>query len=68
MRSINKFEDSQKAGLNLTADTSSCSIDCLPHLIRKRAYDLYEARHGNPGSATDDWLKAEREIKHHFGT
>ena len=26
------------------ADTSGCPIECVPDLIRKRAYELYEAR------------------------
>jgi hypothetical protein len=47
-------------------DASGCPIDCLPHLIRKRAYELYEARRCQPGRESDDWLQAERELKHHF--
>jgi hypothetical protein len=30
--------------------------------IRKVAYELYEARHGENGSAQDDWLQAEARI------
>lgn len=30
--------------------------------IRDRAFQLYEARNGQGGSDTDDWLQAEREI------
>jgi Protein of unknown function (DUF2934) len=30
--------------------------------IRLRAYAIYCARDGNPGSEVDDWLKAETEL------
>jgi hypothetical protein len=31
--------------------------------IRRRAYELYESRGGNGGSAEDDWYRAERELR-----
>jgi hypothetical protein len=31
--------------------------------IRRRAYEIYEARGGAPGSDVDDWCAAEREIR-----
>jgi hypothetical protein len=31
--------------------------------IRKRAYELFEARGGEDGHELDDWLRAEEEIK-----
>ncbi len=31
--------------------------------IRRRAYELYEARGRAHGHAVDDWLQAEQEIK-----
>jgi hypothetical protein len=45
--------------------TDGCNI-CLQHLIQKRAYELYEARGRKPGGEREDWLRAEKEIKHHF--
>ena len=33
--------------------------------IRGRAYELYEARGGEPGADLDDWLRAERELRGH---
>jgi hypothetical protein len=30
--------------------------------IRKRAYEIYLARAGEPGDDLDDWLKAEAEL------
>jgi len=40
---------------------------CVPQLVRRRAYELYEARGRNPNHGLDDWLQAERETNHHFG-
>lgn len=31
--------------------------------IARRAYELYVARGGTPGSDIEDWLKAERELR-----
>jgi len=31
--------------------------------IRQRAYELYEQRRRTDGHDSDDWLRAEREIK-----
>lgn len=33
-------------------------------IVERRAYEIYLARieNGQPGSALDDWLKAEQEI------
>jgi len=39
----------------------------LPEFIRHRAYQLFEARERQSGHELDDWLQAEREIKHNFG-
>lgn len=50
------------------ADTSGCPFKCIPDLIRKRAYQLFEARGRRQGHELDDWLQAEREIKHHLGS
>jgi hypothetical protein len=48
------------------ANTMRCVIRCLPHIIRERAYQLFEARGRQSGHELDDWLRAEREVKHHF--
>jgi len=54
-------------GICYGADTNDCPIECVPDLIRKRAYELFEARGREPGHELDDWLQAEREIEHHLG-
>jgi len=33
-----------------------------PAEVAQRAYELYQARGGEPGHELDDWLQAEREI------
>jgi hypothetical protein len=37
--------------------------EATDHAIRSRAYQLYEARGGEPGTELDDWLRAERELR-----
>jgi hypothetical protein len=54
------------AGMHFGADTSGCSIECVTDLIRKRAFQLFEARGRRSGHELDDWLQAEREVKHHL--
>ena len=56
------------AEMHYGADASGCLIKCIPDLIRKRAYQLFEARGRRRGHELDDWLQAEREIKHHLGS
>jgi len=31
--------------------------------VARRAYELYEARGGEPGAELEDWLRAERELR-----
>jgi hypothetical protein len=55
------------SALHYGADTSGCPIECVPDLIRKRAYQLFEERGRQPGHELDDWLQAERETNQHLG-
>jgi hypothetical protein len=32
--------------------------------VRRRAYELYIRRGGAPGGDLDDWLEAERQLRH----
>src|SRR5689334_7010927 len=50
-------------GLMSTAHTTPHDAASLEEKIRLRAYELYEQRAGSEGSAFDDWLRAEAEIK-----
>ena len=55
------------SALHYGADTSGCPVECVPDLIRKRAYQFFEKRGCQPGHELDDWLQAEREINQHLG-
>jgi hypothetical protein len=63
MGSKNKSTDSENPSVSYGADTSGFPIERLPELVRKRAYELLEARSREPGREWDDWLQAENEIK-----
>lgn len=36
-----------------------------PDKVAQRAFELYEARGGEPGHELEDWLQAEREMNKH---
>ncbi len=38
----------------------------LNRMIEKRAYERWEARGRPSGSGQEDWLAAEKEVRHHF--
>jgi hypothetical protein len=44
---------SKSSALHYGADTSGCPVECLPDLIRKRAYQLFEERGCQPGHELD---------------
>jgi hypothetical protein len=54
------------SAIHYGADTRGCTVECVPDLIRKRAYQLFEERGRQPGQELDDWLQAERETKQHL--
>jgi hypothetical protein len=41
--------------------TGTAVAEPLEVLIRRRAYELYVERGNRPGSALEDWTRAERE-------
>ncbi|OLD15268.1 MAG: hypothetical protein AUJ01_12595 [Acidobacteria bacterium 13_1_40CM_3_65_5] len=45
------------------ADTTQPGIAPSADDVARRAYELYEARGGEPGADLDDWLKAESELR-----
>jgi hypothetical protein len=49
----------------MPAFAKEASIDRFPlaERIHRRAYELYIQRGNRPGSAIDDWLQAEKEIR-----
>ena len=48
-----------------TANTTKSGIECLSHAerVRVRAEEIYRRRGNRPGSAMDDWLQAEKDIR-----
>jgi hypothetical protein len=51
--------------VSVVVDTSSHTS--VQDIIRRRAYEIFEARGGQSGHEVEDWLKAEREINQHLG-
>ena len=43
------------------------TVGYVTELIRKRAYEFFEARGREPGHNLEDWLRAELEIKRRLG-
>jgi hypothetical protein len=43
------------------------TVGYVTGLIRKRAYEFFEARGCEPGHDLEDWLRAELEIKRRLG-
>jgi DUF2934 family protein len=43
---------------------SNVAAEVTEHDIARRAYDLYLARDGEHGHHVEDWLQAERELRH----
>ena len=48
-----------------TADTTRSGLECLSHgeRVRACAEELYRRRGNQPGSAMNDWLQAEKDIR-----
>jgi hypothetical protein len=53
-------------GISYGANTGPTVADVM-ELIRKRAYEVFEARGREPGHDLEDWLRAELEIKRRLG-
>jgi hypothetical protein len=52
------------ASMDTTSDRPGGGTDALDadSRIRRRAYEIYLSRDGQPGTDLDDWLAAEREV------
>lgn len=37
-------------------------VESRPDRIRRRAYEIFQARNGGPGDHLSDWAQAEREV------
>ena len=45
-----------------TQPQAGLPVGATPDLIRRRAYEIFQARNGGPGSQLSDWLQAEQEL------
>lgn len=44
------------------APKANAIAEVKPHLIRRRAYEIFLARNGGHGDHVSDWLQAEQEL------
>lgn len=44
------------------APKANAIAEVKPHLIRRRAYEIFLARNGGPGDHLSDWIQAEQEL------
>ena len=57
----------QEGDLSVPAQrTSAQTAASIEEEIALRAYEIYLERGKTDGNDVDDWLQAEREIKHHL--
>jgi hypothetical protein len=47
----------------IAEDRAHLLVAITDDAIRARAYQLYEARGGQPGAELHDWLRAEQELR-----
>jgi Protein of unknown function (DUF2934) len=67
MESKEKKNEALKARTGpIQPGAENISVSHAPGLgeIRLRAYEIYLERGGLPGNELEDWLQAERELKH----
>lgn len=77
-RTTRRASQSRKTEPDVSQDASAASAPAavMEHLadefrepgpdeIARRAYELYCERGCEPGREMDDWLQAERELRHH---
>jgi Protein of unknown function (DUF2934) len=57
------IEPLDESGGPILNDTAGQDSRQLEDAIRVRAYERYLQRQGSPGSAENDWLEAEREVR-----
>lgn len=60
-KTSNDPNDSAQNGAKAGADKSNGSKTSAAE-IRTRAYEIFQARHGGPGSEIGDWQKAEASV------
>jgi hypothetical protein len=59
----NEIEKSKATSTQSETRAVSVGNPAREEEIRRRAYEIYLERGGQPGGELDDWLQAERELK-----
>jgi hypothetical protein len=59
----NEITESQATSTQAETGEVSTGNSVRDEEIRRRAYDIYLERGGQPGRDLDDWLQAERELE-----
>jgi hypothetical protein len=54
-------EEQEPGAANGNETQVKAKTEPTPDDVAQRAYELYEARGGQPGAELDDWVRAERE-------
>jgi hypothetical protein len=58
----NGSTESQATSVQVAPQEASTRSSARDQEIRRRAYEIYLERGGQPGGELDDWLQAEREL------
>jgi hypothetical protein len=54
----------EQAGDAASIGAAASSGESIEERIRQKAYEIYRARDGGEGRELEDWLTAEREVRH----
>ncbi len=64
----NSRKNGDSAQMQATAEMTGMIPVNLEDEIRRRAYQIYEERGCTPGNESEDWLRAEREVRARYQT
>lgn len=59
---MSTIANSKNSGAASSQVGASACAEVKPDLIRRRAYEIFEARNGGPGDQVSDWAQAEQEL------
>lgn len=61
MSTIANSKNSGAASSQACSGASTCA-EVKPDLVRRRAYEIFQARNGGQGDQVSDWTQAEQEL------
>jgi len=65
-QAASRKKDSAENGNHIQTSTPTPSYAGHDDEVRRRAYEIYESRGGQDGSAEEDWIRAEQELLARF--